>query len=273
MPKKVHYGLQISQQGTPLNRAADYQKVLDDRWPFLDIALDVNIDASFVDYPTASGWWIIEVARHDLGYLPAFFFREASSILEDPLTNTELVATKRAVYMRGLWISGDPTPALRLRGRLRVFACDITSEFESPIRHYAAKPDRDAEYGVKILRPGNSRIRSHDMEDFSLNTDAKALSVQKTGTAVPDGGTGHLIINHDMGYPPTYLVTQVEYTTDWSSFYADPLPADDRIKRLNNQQFAKASVTTSQLDLAGAQSALTGTYAYLIIKDPIEVAR
>lgn len=273
----IHYGLQISQRGIPLDRAADYQKVIDDRWPFLDVAFDRDIDISKADWPVATQWWTIELLRHDLGYIPAYTFRESTSLI-DSFGNTRVIATKTSVFLRGLFVSGDPTTPIRIIGKLRVFALDITKEFKAPIRHYAVRPDKDPEYGVKVLKPGNSRISARDMSKFSINTQSKALSVQQTGLVVPRVADGHLIINHDIGYPPTFMIAHFEYASAWSSPYADPTPGENRIKPLDNRTeygsiLAKSRVTTTQLDLADAQSALYDSYGYVIIKDPIEVAR
>ena len=41
------YGVQISQQGIDVSRAADYQKVLDSNWKFLDIAVEKDVDATY----------------------------------------------------------------------------------------------------------------------------------------------------------------------------------------------------------------------------------
>lgn len=274
---EIYYGLQISQEGIPINRAADYQKVLDDRWPFLDIVIERDIDVTKADWPAASGYWTVEVLRHDLGYLPAFKFREYTNLLSSTYSDKVIIATKTSIYIRGLFILGDPTTAIRIQGKLRVFACPVAEEFSAPINHYEPRPKKDAyDYGVKILKHG-SRIRSKDASDFSLNTDAKALSIQQTGVVMPDVD-GHLIITHNMGYPPTFMIAYLERYSAWSSGYANPLPEQDCIHPLNNRTeygstIAKSNVTTATLDLAGAQAALTRSHAYLIIKDPVEVAR
>ena len=128
-------GIQISQEGIPLRRAADYQKILDDRWPFLDIAVEQEFILSKSSFPSATGFWVERVLEHNLGYLPAFTYRNLSysDNLGGSSSSVEIVATKTAIYVRDLWISGTPMTRLDMSGFLRVFACDITKEFEAPI--------------------------------------------------------------------------------------------------------------------------------------------
>lgn len=176
------YGIQISQEGVPLSRAADYQKVLDDKWPFIDILFEGEFKISKADWPAASSWWIYEVAQHNLGYLPGFTYKEIGTSLIDG--NTQLIATTDKIYLRGLWISGDPTTPLEIRIYLRVFALDVTQEYSFKGEHPEARVRMSArKYGAKVIDPRNptARMSNQEMSDFSLNTNSKALAVHKTG--------------------------------------------------------------------------------------------
>jgi hypothetical protein len=176
------HGIQISQEGVPLSRAADYQKVLDDQWPFLDIFLEKEIQVSKSDWPSSTAWWVYELAEHNLGYLPGFTFKENGTSLITG--DTSVIATDKKIYLRGLWVTGDPTTPLDIRIFIRVFAVDITKEYQYTGERIAPQPRVSAKkYGVKIVDPRdpNSRMGDQEMSSFSLNTNAKALGVFKTG--------------------------------------------------------------------------------------------
>jgi len=181
------YGIQISQEGIPLNRAADYQKVLDDRWNFLDIAFDTEVRFEKTAYDTLSShFWKLEIFRHDLGYIPGFTIREIDTTTNGPLEagNLTVVATKDKVYIQGLYISGSGTPPIVGRISLRIFAVDITTEYTQPIESITPMSrTKSTKYGAKVLKPGkgNLGINNQEMSNFSLNTDSKTLAIQQTG--------------------------------------------------------------------------------------------
>jgi hypothetical protein len=270
-------GLQFSQEGIPLNRAADYQKVLDDQWPFLDIAFEHEFTLTKLDFPTSNGYWVQEILSHDLGYIPAFTYREISfednlGIFEDP---PDIIATDTKIYARGFWNSGIPQTYIIMRGLVRVFACDITKEFTSPIDKITPRVRSSAQkYGVKILNPNaiNAKISDTELSHFSMNTNGKALSIQQTGTKVAGAPNYNLQIDHNLGYPPTYFIAQYYLPSEWVSIYPNPTGEKNIIRPLNGQLIGISTSTNQRLTVTGAQSALTGNFAYLILKDPAEVA-
>jgi hypothetical protein len=178
----AEYGIQISQEGVPLKRAADYQKVLDDKWPFIDILFEGEFKISKADWPAANTWWVYEIAQHNLGYLPGFTYREIGTSLITG--NTQIIATTNKIYLRGLWLTGDPTTPLNINIYLRVFALDITKEYEYKGERPESKVRMSArKYGAKVIDPRSptASLSNQEMSDFSLNTNAKALAIHKTG--------------------------------------------------------------------------------------------
>lgn len=177
------YGIQISQEGIPLERAADYQKVLDDKWPFIDIVIDRDITISKTDWPAVTAEWIYEIAEHNLGRTPPFTYRELGTNVIN--TNQyKMLATKDKIYLVGRWYTGDPTTPLNIRISLRVFSFDITEEKSYSGEHGTARVRTSArKYGAKVLSPKNvtTNFSSQEMSDYSLNSNAKALSLYKTG--------------------------------------------------------------------------------------------
>lgn len=270
-------GFIVSQEGVPVNRAADYQKVIDDRWPFFDIAIEREVQMDKADWPSSSSWWVRELVSHDLGYIPAFQVREISVAGAESLrdNSNDVIATKNKIYLKGLYISGDPTTPLRIRYLIRIFAVEIAKELSYPVEVITPRSRaRARRYGVKALDPDNplGRINDSDITNFALHTNAKALAVQKTGLVDAVAPNFLLTINHNMGYPPTYYLAKYNRPADHLGVFANPLPNDDWVLPLNGSVVGIVTATTTQLSVRGAQAALGGTYAYLILKDPAETA-
>lgn len=173
--KESRYGVAVSQAGIPLRRAADYQRLLDDRWPYFDIALDIEIKATMDASTTAT----VKIAEHDLGYLPMFVFRDASGYVGTEVTR--IIATEKSVYAKMDALGSGP---IELLGRLKVFAVDCSEGVNSEVTDITPyESSINTDYGVKILRngSGNRRINSPELSNFSVNTDAKALAIHQSG--------------------------------------------------------------------------------------------
>lgn len=271
-----HMGIQIAQEGISIERAADYQKVLDDRWPFMDIEVEKTIDWTRTVWPTDTGYWLEELAEHNLNYLPAFTSRmTVVSGLSNPrdIAN-EVIATNKKIYLRGLYFVGDPTTPLTLRFTIRVLTVDITREFRQEVVRTSLDPKTSAStYGVRVLGERGGELSDEDMTKFNLHNNAKALAVQQTGTRTPNSGNGFgIIVDHNLGYPPTFFYARYYTPADWTFFHPNPLPDDTIITPINLSPSGLATSSTTRLSIFGAQSVLQGNYAFLIVKDPLEVA-
>lgn len=277
----ARYGVEISQSGVPLDRAADYQKNLDDRWPYLDIALEIDIDITKSDW--AVGAWVLKVADHNLGYVPMYTFRP-----DDPsiyatdyrLYPGRMYATKKSFYIYGWWLSFDSTTPIRIKGKLRVFSADCTKGFVAradSISPYGVSPKTD--YGVKILKnnSGGRRINNGELSRFSINTTAKALAIHKLGLQLVDDQSSTTDkIYHDIGYPPTYLFSRYFYNgaPAVTAQHWDLMENPDAVTNpINVSLFFRVEATTTYLKLKGVQSTFNGYLAYIIVKDPAEVAK
>ena len=265
-------GMIFAQEGVSVQRAADYQKVMDSRWKFLDIQMEQEVVISHAD-SGSTHWWVEKLMDHNLGYLPAFTFRQIS--LNGPRSAT-IIATKRSIYARSLFVSGDPTTPIILKGYVRVFACDILKPYAAPVDFFVptAAPSYPS-VGIKMLvRPGGN-IRSNEMSDFAIHTKAKALAIQQTGMSEATvANSGTLTITHGMGYPPTYFLARYETAADFkaSTVFNNPLPNDDYLYAMDVASGAHVTANTTQVIVKGAQAALLGKFAYLITKEPAELA-
>lgn len=269
-------GIIVTQQGIPVATAADYQKVIDTRWTFLDIEIEQEFTLSHAD-SGSSHYWVEKICDHKLGYRPAFYYRTLSldlGGLSSGLYNADIVATKDAVYWRNLYVSGDPTTPIKLKIFLRLFACDITTTYQAPVDFFVpGAPINEPDVGVKILA-NQGDITSGELSNFSVDTLGKAFAIQQTGLATALTTTPFtLTITHNMGYPPTYFIapTQSLAEFDAHTIFSNPL-SDPVIYAITTLPVARVSATTTQLVLTGVQSVLAGTYAFLITKEPSELA-
>lgn len=277
----ARYGVQISQQGIPVDRAADYQKVLDSNWKFLDIAFEVDIDIKISLNGPTNGYTAIPILQHGLGYIPAFEYIPSPETVEytpEPVVNFSgyldslrlIKADNQNVYANILYYGTAIN--MRLRGKLRVFALDIMTEYLAPtipVTTTAKTPV--SRYGAKFLNlnRGKGDIEDESMLPFTLNTRGKQISVHKHGTQRTDNGL--LTITHGVGYPPTYLICKLEEKDEWASVYPYPFDSQYIVGSLVSAYYL-AKLTKDTIEFRGVQSTLQGLYGYIILKDPAEIA-
>jgi len=268
-------GIVVTQQGVDVAIAADYQKVVDTRWRFLDIQLEQEFKMSHAD-SGGSHWWVEKLFDHNLGFLPAFTERPISL---DNGGNTfitlngglQIVSTTKSIYVRNLYVSGDPTTPIVLKCFIRLFNLDITTEYRAPATFAVpGAPVQEPDIGIKILTNGGD-ITSTDLSKFTIDTKGKAFAVQQTGTRTAVSPDFSLTINHNLGYPPTYFLAPINRASEWTSIYADPLGVDV-ILPMTVPAGARITADTNNVIMKGAQSALHGSSAFLITKEPTELA-
>lgn len=234
------YGITISEGNVDVKLATDYQKVLDSRWLFLETGFETifTVPGDLATY---------KILDHNLGYLPAFTYKFINTTNTDAnFSNVTIYADTQSIYASSL---GNET------GFVRVFACDITTEYNSPsVQQFTDATTKRSKYGVKVTRNNSANIKSHNPSDFTLNTNTKAMSIHMHGKRTAQGSV--LTIYTDIPYPPSFFVAQI---------------TNGKIYPMNSPQLA--SYTTGILTIAGAQAPLTGDYGVLLLKDPAQVAR
>lgn len=274
------YGIQVSQQGIPVERAADYQMVLDSNWKFLDVAYDMSVDMLINITGPTNGFYVIPIFQHSLGYLPAFEFM-VSSLTADGSNSKVLFSDVRQVLQniradsKNVFASfvyvGNPI-SIRLVGRLRVFALDILTEYQAPtVTPLGAAEPRGSRYGAKFLdlNKGNGDIEDETMYPFTLNTRGKQISIHKHGTKY--AASSVLTLQHDVGYPPTFMLAKIEEKSAWQSIYPYPYAEDTIIGSMTSSYFT-ALVDPVNIEFRGVQSSIVGRFGYIILKDPAEIA-
>lgn len=252
-------GIRITQEGVNVRRAADYQEVLDDRWPFLEFEFVGEVRA--VDTVTNQHKFV-PLYTHTLGFVPAFLILIKSATPSDTsLTRIYAVEDKIGVEVNSIGF----TTNLDLTVWIAVLKRNITTTYVSPSKQIVPAPYVGPQkHGVKVVARGGD-IRSSRKIEFSLNTNAKSLAVHMHGVAAVNG-SGLLVLTHDVGYPPTYFIAQ--YANNSGALYTST-PVMNGLNTLPT----KAVSTTITTTIRGGQSTLAGNFAYLILKDPVDVAR
>lgn len=238
-------GIEVVQANTNIVGAADYQKTLDSRWEFLEISQEMVCNFSGSE---AFGSKLLD---HNLGFLPGFTVTGAFNS-----NNITLFADTNSVYI-------SSTSAGQYF--VRIYNLDISSEYKAPNRQIinTIPADKADTIGIKVLKDGAGNINSEDVGDFSFLTNARNIGIQMHGTRATNA-SGHLVFVHDAGYPPTYFVARIQTNIGATAFPPRIFPM--------NQAFGFATANASTIDIRGAQTVLSGNYAVLVLKDPVEVA-
>ena len=274
-------GIKIVQRGLDVDTAADYQTVLDTRYPvleFTDYTIDVNIPT-----PNTNGYHTIRLRDNEYGFVAgAEWYPDTTSV-----ASYDILVTKRGFYATKLFIVGDPDPSGRLRGRLRVYNANFDKPYKSNV--VAFPPDQASKntgIGFKALdiSEPKSDIMSNKGIKFNLNTDFKAMSIHMIGAAYPEQTLAYINIVHSLGYLPTFLVWQVErdgYAWNYATqayvasgaIYSRNLDDEYFItaEKVDDVPFSYTFATTLNLSFRGVQSVLGNKIGYIILKDPLMV--
>lgn len=264
-------GLLFTQEGVSIPYSADYQRVVDTRWKTMDVAFEQDIDISFGSW-TAATRYNIEVFAHNLHYLPAFeFFQDRdtsegnTTILSGSHVIDFMFGTKDKIIVSISRFGGDPSTALRIKGFLRIYRVDITSEYKVSEAPSTGAPAVDSSYGVKFIDTENgfNDLNAKEIYKYLQNSKEKVIGIHQHGTASID--IGSIVINHGIGYPPSYEFTRVNGP---SNYY---VPAEESISPFNINQ-GRVTTFPFKLTFSGSQSPLAGKYAYILFKDPAEIA-
>lgn len=209
-------GFIFTQSGVPVRGSADYQRVIDSRWRFMEIAQEVELRAytpaaTPVDY-SARYFQEVHLFDHNLGFLPAFEtdLPEAGG---DGGFAGYLWADEKSIFLRRLinTVGGEERDAI---ARIRVYNVPILEEYEAPkgLPQGLSSPRGPA--GIKFLE---RRTKGVDISDnspvgFSVDTTKKALAIHKHGLAEINEAFGH-----------TARVTAVNTTTNVITITVPPV--------------------------------------------------
>lgn len=184
-------GIRFSQEGVPLKRAADYQRVVDERWRVMEVLEEVDVRVNVPEIPGNSGTWVemTPIYYHGLNYEPAFFASMTNASNDAVQMNAPkgIVADKEWIYFyRNIGVyngSANPSPAFNDTIELTVYTLPLTSPYTAETEIPRGGATRESKYGIKFLDDtGQSRITDSSPLGFSADSQKKTLAVHKHGT-------------------------------------------------------------------------------------------
>lgn len=188
----AEYGIIVTQEGVPVERAADYQKVLDSRWRFMEVEYEVDVTvtipgkaASGTSYPQYGS-----VFKHNLSFIPAFHgswevlsFEYSGGSHPDLLGAELLISDKEIVLYRLVDSLTDVNP-VTIRVKAIIYNLPIDEEYQAPAEASRGSGRAESDIGVRALDGSNSKINISDNSSygFSIDTKKKVLSINKVGS-------------------------------------------------------------------------------------------
>lgn len=211
-------GAVFTQSGVPVRGSADYQRVYDSRWRFIELELEYDFEVTLPASPV--GPVIFEkttVVKHGLGFVPFFEGTFEHIFYDDDFSQVSLFADKERVFIKRI-ISIDGAISRTITGTVRVYNLPILEEYVAPkgIPQGSSSPRGPA--GVKFL-DGNKHgvdIGDNSPVGFSVDSSKKILSIHRHGLVK---------INDFIG--KSCDVTAINTTTDVLTVSASANPFDN----------------------------------------------
>lgn len=185
-------GMIFTQSGVPVDNAADYQKVLDSRWRFMEVELDQRVVFSL---PSRSSVTFANryyekttVLKHNLGFIPLF-----ETDLDDPAVTDGIWADKKRIYVRRLISTGGASAVNRVSCRIRVYNVPVLEDYEAPKDFALGSSSPKSDIGVQFLEDsGGVDLGDRSPIGFSVDTRKKILSIHRHGLALINDYSGRL---------------------------------------------------------------------------------
>lgn len=228
-------GIQVTQRGIPVEKASDYQKVLDSRWRFMEVALEVDttITVPAMATPAYNTYQRVNIAKHNLTnqgrpFVPAFH----ASWLPDPAyplyegSNQFDVYPGASLYMDDQWLyfyrdaysTGVPLVALTLKVKAKIYNLPILEDYLAIQEIPRGSGKVNTEIGMTALDGSNSSatVGGTSPDGYSIDTRKKVLSI-------------HKVAQKDIyAFPPQSAhITSVNTSTDIATLTTDPNEIED----------------------------------------------
>lgn len=251
-------GFSVVQSGSDVKTAPDYEYVATTRWPILQVIKE----SKFVLTP--GGEFKALIHQHNLDYYTPFILlvkrpdgsysspRPPSFLGESSTLSPNIVK----IHRDGLYYDSESITT-DIDIYYYIFDYNLEENFDAgAIGVSDTRSTAESHYGIQSpnfdktdsLRPGN-------LDRDNVNTKGRPLSVHKNNRFFAPGTTTPIIIDHNLGYLPTYL------------FYKE-LPGGG----LYSESGVRILANNNSLTFRGAQSVLSGHYYYLIAKEPLALA-
>lgn len=288
-------GIAVAYRGTDISTSSDYSRSIDSRWKFLEVAfedqLTVNLPAIAAGSDNTKGYeQEIQIVKHNLNMYPMFECSveviagtPASGQSGDGKQNFwgyTSYYTSFNVYsdLNTLWMFptygwNNGQNAVTLLVKYRVYSLNIAEEYQAPAVSMPNANAGNVSTGIKILDGTQAiDVTAKSPEGFSLDTTMKTLAVHSVHTQYIDNVNN--VVNHTVGYPPTYFLMYAPYQPFLSFYSGYNIP--HRSWTLSGQIFeplVRITATNNYLQFKGVQAVFQGTYTFVILKDPAEIAQ
>lgn len=202
-------GIVFSQNGTPVKGSADYQRVYDSRWRFVEIEWERTIRTVLPARPVVDSgaryYDEVKIMDHNLGFLPVF-----ETDFPDQRYNYAMQAgasmyadTKSFFFRR--FVTTNGAEAQDLTFNIRLYNLNAMEEYIAPKGLPQGTSSARGDIGVKFLDGKTKGVGVGDDSPtgFSVDSTKKMLSIHRSGIAK---------INDYSGRGAT--VTAINTTTD-----------------------------------------------------------
>lgn len=267
------FGAAVSQAGTPIRYANDYQKVLDTRWRPVGTVIKYALD-----FTTESASGLYKIFDHNLGYIPAFEAPRQTDRLKpspqsSPIGSTLFCADENSIYYVKFFARG------KVKGYLYIYDFPINVPFDSEYKGTDLSTTSASESGIKI--EGNNdfstaHVGSDDNLGFSVNTNNKQISIAKVDrfSFVPDILGNTIPVYHNIPYPPLIKLSRKLVTADFTQIgVVFPKETWTSIGMSDIGVYSNAgTLYTVNNKFSGLANVKLAEFAYVIFRDPSEVA-
>lgn len=280
---KHQYGVVLTQSGTPVQFASDYQRVVDTRWKTMSIVATAPFQMNGIRGDVGA----IKILDHNLGYLPAFeapFFNTRYEVQMSGSSAFRFIADTKSIYFIA---RNDLLPIIynyAIDGYINVYDLNIDEGYTSKTEGLLSSPS-ETDMGIKII--GNDefaakRVNSSRASGFSMTSESKALGVAEvadvTLSGFVPGGWATGTIDHDLGYLPLVKLIDPEpfqFTpTDFQPVNPFSRPSNDtRFCGPMTLGFSSDNImVTAQFQRLELQASVNKTFRYVLFREPTEIA-
>jgi hypothetical protein len=214
-------GIEVTQEGVDVKRASDYQKVLDSRWLFMEVGLEIDttISVPAMALQSSFGYQRVNIARHGMTrkgdpYVPAFHGSyKVAEVYDSFMQQMELAADDTWIYFYRTYSNGDTPVAWNVHVKAKIYTLPILDAYLAPIEIAPLTGKTKSNIGIRALDGTDSSvdIGESSSHGFSIDTRKKILSI-------------HKVVQKKVNYAfyDSARVTAIDTATDTLTLTIDP---------------------------------------------------
>lgn len=264
-------GISVSQEGIPVEKASDYQKVLDSRWLFLEIAheIDTTITLPAAAVPAANTVQRVNIMKHGLtrqgrAMIPAlhgtWLHNSTAPIFGDQFYGAGIYADNEYIFFqRNSYATASALAAVQIKIKAKVYNLDILGDYLALQEIPRGSGRANTRYGLTALDGSDSSVTvgGSSSHGYSVDTRKKILSIHKIGQ------------KDVYQFPPqSARITAINTTTDIATVDIDPNEGADLYGKKFGISWIKTGeqVSLSPNDFVTYPAPLSSTVQPYIIK-------